>query len=270
MQLENLKLEINNYVADLSFNRPGKANSLHEKSWEEMKLAIDHLSNDPSVRVVVLSGEGKHFCAGMDLETLMSQQQAGEKCEARRRQHLKKFIVKIQDCITSIEKCKKPVLAAIHGGCIGGGINIAATCDIRYCSEDAYFTIKEIDLGIVADIGVLQRMPHIVHPGIMAELAYTGRHVSGNEAKEIGLVNQCYPNRDEMMKGVREIAGMIAAKSPLVVQGIKENLLFTRDHTVDDSLQYISNYNAGMLMSDDLMEAFQSYIQKKKPEFKDL
>ena len=270
MELENLKLEIKDYVAHLAFNRPDKANSLNETSWEEMKVAFDHLSDHPQVRVVILSGEGKHFCAGMDLETLMSQQQPGEKCEARKRQHLKKFIVKIQDCITSIEKCKKPVLTAIHGGCIGGGINIAATCDIRYCTEDAYFTIKEIDLGIVADIGVLQRMPHIVHPGIMAELSYTGRNVLGKEAKEIGLVNQYYSDKEEMMKAVKGIASMIASKSPLVVQGIKENLLFTRDHSVEDGLNYIANYNAGMLMSDDLMEAFQSYIQKKKPEFKDV
>ncbi len=270
MQFENLELKVDNYVAHLTFNRPEKANSLDKRSWEEMKDAFDHLSEDPKVRVVILSGNGNHFCAGMDLETLMSQQRPGEKCEARRRKFLKKFIVKIQDCITSIEKCKKPVLASIHGGCIGGGINIAATCDIRYCSEDAYFTIKEIDLGIVADIGVLQRMPYIVHPGIMAELAYTGRKVSGSEAKEIGLVNQCFSDKDTMITGVNGIASMIASKSPLVVQGVKENLLYSRDHTVDDSLNYIANYNAGLLISDDLMEAFQSYIQKKKPEFKDL
>ena len=270
MHYENLKLEIKDYVAHLAFNRGDKANSLNEASWEEMKEAFEQLSEDPSVRVVILSGEGKHFCAGMDLETLMSQQNTGEKCEARKRRHFKEFIVNIQDCITAIEKCSKPVLAAIQGGCIGGGINLAATCDIRYCTEDAYFTIREIDLGIVADIGVLQRMPHIVHPGIMAELAYTGRKLYGKEAREIGFVNQCYSNKDEMMKGVGEIAQMIASKSPLVVQGIKENLLFTRDHTVDDSLKYIANYNAGMAISADLMEAFQSYITKKKPEFKDL
>ena len=270
MEFKNLKLDIQDYVAHLAFNRPDKANSLNEESWKEMGEAFEYLSDHPKVRVIILSGEGKHFCAGMDLETLMSQQQVGEKCEARKRIHFKSFIKRIQDWITTIEKCRKPVLAAVHGGCVGGGINIAATCDIRDCTEDAFFTIREIDLGIVADIGVLQRMPHIIHPGIMAEIAYTGRKVMGPEAKDIGLVNNCFNSKEEMMDQVGRIATMIASKSPLVVQGIKENLIYARDHTVDDALQYIVNYNGGMAMSDDLMQAFQAYIQKQRPEFKDL
>ena len=159
------------------------------------------------------------------------------------------------------------MLAAVHNGCIGGGINIVSACDMRYCTEDAYFTIKEIDLGIVADIGALQRMPTIIHPGIMAELAYTGRNFYGKEAKEIGFVNNIWENKKEMMEGVIEMANLIASKSPMVVQGIKENLLYKRDHSVNDSLTYIANYNAGMLLSNDLMEAFQAYIQKRAPKF---
>ena len=267
MELQSFLLTIKDHIAYLSFNRPSKANSLNEAAWEEMKMVFDHLSDNPEVRVIVLSGEGKHFCAGMDLETLMSVQAHGIKDEAKKRMHLRNFIKKLQDCISAIELCRKPVLAAIHNGCIGGGVNIVSACDIRYCTQDAYFTIKEVDLGIVADIGALQRMPTIIHPGIMAELAFTGRNFYGKEAMEIGFVNQVWDSKENMMDGVADIAKTIAGKSPLVIQGIKENLLYKRDHSVDESLNYIANYNSAMLFSNDLMEAFQAYIQKREPNF---
>jgi enoyl-CoA hydratase len=268
MELKSFLLNIENHIAHLSFNRPDKANSLSEETWDEMKAVFDAVSDDPSVRVVILSGEGKHFCAGMDLMTLMGVQNHGIKDEARKRIHIRKFIRKIQDSITAIEKCRKPVMAAVHGGCIGGGLNIVTACDMRYCTDDAYFTLKEVDLGIVADIGALQRMPDILHPGMVAELAYTGRNVDGMEAKSIGLVNSTWIDKATMMKEVLKIAGTIASKSPLVIEGIKENLVYRRDHTVNDSLDYIAIYNSAMLISDDLAEAFQAYMAKRKPVFK--
>lgn len=269
MEFKNFKLDIENHIAHLAFNRPDKANSLNVPGWEEMQAAFEHLSEKSEVRVIILSGEGKHFCAGMDLTALMSIQQFESDCEARRRDSIRKFILKIQDTITSIEKCKKPVLAAIHNGCIGGAVDIVTACDMRYSTKSAYFTIKEVDLGLVADIGTLQRLPTIINPGMVNEMAYTGRNVYGPEAKSIGLTNQVFDSKEEMIEKVTEIATMIAQKSPLVIQGTKEMILYKRDHTVNDSLENMANYNAGMLLSNDLIEAFQAYTQKRKPIFKD-
>ena len=266
---ESFLLKIENYVAELSFNRPQKANSLNEDSGHALKENFERLDADPNVRVIILSGEGKHFCAGIDLETLMSVQTGDETCQAKKNLKIRSFIKMLQESISSIERCRKPVLAAVHNGCIGGGVDIIAACDIRYCTSEAYFTIKEIDLGLVADIGTLQRLPTILNPGIMAEMAYTGRKVYGPEAKEIGLVNNHWANKEAMMAEVRTIARMIASKSPLCVRGTKEMLLYKRDHSVRDSLDNMANYNSAMLISEDLMEAFQASMMKREATFKD-
>lgn len=269
MELQSFTVTIEDYVAHLAFNIPTKANSLNEAAWEEMRSVFELLDADPSVRVVILSGEGKHFCAGIDLETLMNQQGQGISCEAKKRQNLRAFILKLQDCITSIERCSKPVIAAIHGGCIGGGVDIVAACDMRYCTEDAYFTIKETDLGLVADIGTLQRLPTVLNPGRMAELAFTGRKLYGPEAKHIGLVNEQYSDKEKLIAATTTLAKEIASKSPLVIRGIKEMLLYKRDHTVADSLLNMANYNAAMLMSNDLTEAFTAQMQKREANYED-
>ncbi len=270
MEFKSFKLEIEDNIAHLSFNRPEKANSLDVASWEEMQSAFEYLDSEPTVRVIILSGEGKHFCAGIDLMALMNvQNQTTSSCEAHKREDIKQFILKIQGTITSIEKCRKPVLAAIHNGCIGGGVDIISAADMRYCTEDAYFTIKEVDLGLVADIGTLQRLPTIINPGIMSELAFTGRKFYGPEANSIGFVNQTYKTKEQMIQEVTLIAKSIAEKSPLVIRGIKEMLLYKRDHTVNDSLENMANYNAAMLLSNDLMESFQAHMEKRKPVYKD-
>ncbi len=269
MNYQYFKTDIQNSIANVAFNRPEKANALHMQAWEEMQAIFESLSTNDEVRVVILSGEGKHFCAGIDLELLMSV--AGlqsMECAGRRSEKIRELVLKLQATINAIEKCAKPVLAAIHNGCIGGGVDISAACDMRYCSEDAYFTIKEIDMGMVADLGTLQRLPKLIAPGLAAEMAYTGRKLFGPEAEKIGLVNRCFPNKDEMMLAVSEIAGTIAAKSPLSIRGTKDVLRYTRDHGVEDSLNYIATWNAGMLLSSDLMESFQATMEKRTPEFK--
>lgn len=267
MAYQSFKVEIENHVATVAFNRPEKSNSLHVAAWQEMKQVFEDMNENPEVRVVILAGEGKHFCAGIDLEVLMSIQQFDATCLAKRSAQIRKFILELQETITSIEKCKKPVLAAIHKACIGGGVDIVTACDMRYCTEDAYFCIKEVDLGLVADIGTLQRLPTILNPGLVAELAYTGRNVMGKEAAEIGLVNKTYESRESMMEEVQKLAAMIASKSPLVIRGTKEVLLYKRDHSVADSLDYIATWNAGMLISNDIQEAFHAYIQKREPNY---
>lgn len=262
-------VQIKDHIATVSFNRPEKANALNEKAWDEMPQIFRELHENPEVRVIVLTGEGKNFCAGIDLSLLMGLQRFNEiSCEGRKREKLRGFIFRLQDAITAIEDCRKPVLAAIHGACVGGAVDIVSACDMRYCTEDAYFSIKEIDLGLVADIGTLQRLPKILQPGIVAEMAYTGRKVSGEEAARIGLCNRVYPSQEAMLEEVQGIAATIAAKSPLVVRGTKEMLLYARDHTVAESLNYMTAWNASMLLSDDLMEAFAAQMEKRAPKFK--
>jgi len=270
MKYKAFSLTIENYVANLAFNQPEKANALDTPDWIEMQQIFESLSNDKNVRVIILSGNGKHFCAGINLAALMGvQQNAQTSCEARKREDIREFIYLLQNTITSIEKCKKPVLAAIHNGCIGGAVDLIAACDMRYCTQDAYFTIKEITLGLVADIGTLQRLPKIIQPGIVAEMAYTGRKVYGPEAAQIGLVNKAYTDKAEMMEAVNNIAKQIAEKSPLCIRGTKEVLLYQRDHSVEDGLQYIANYNAAMLLSKDIQEAMSANFEKRTAIFED-
>ncbi len=267
---ESYTVTIENHIAEVAFNRPEKANSLHAKAWKEMQMIFESLHENPDVRVIILSGEGKHFCAGIDLTLLMDVQKIQSiECEGRKREQLRKFIFGLQGNISSIEKCRKPVLAAIHGACIGGGVDIVSACDIRYCTDDAYFSIKEIDLGLVADIGTMQRLPKIINPGMMAELAYTGRKVGGQEAEKIGLVNRTFSDKEAMLDEVRQLAATIASKSPLCIRGTKEILLYTRDHSVEESLNYMTAWNASMLLSKDLLEAFQANMEKRKPVFID-
>ncbi|MEL7220451.1 MAG: crotonase/enoyl-CoA hydratase family protein, partial [Bacteroidota bacterium] len=257
MDYTSFLLSIEDHIATVSFNRAAKANSLHEIAWDELSAIFKYLHQEPSVRVIILQGEGKHFCAGIDLSLLMSLQKFQEiECEARKREKLREFIFWLQDAITAIEECRKPVIAAIQGACVGGGLDIAAACDMRYCSEDAYFSIKEIDLGLVADIGSLQRLPKVMPPAIVAEMAYTGRNMSGAEAATVGLVNRCLETPAALQTAVKALAKNIAAKSPLCIRGIKEMLLYSRDHDVKESLNYMTAWNASMLLSKDLMEAF--------------
>ena len=227
MNNKHFKIEIEQKIALVSFNRPEKANALHMEAWIELKTVFESLSVSDDVRVIILAGEGKHFCSGIDLELLMSINKFQEiACNGKRSEKVRALILSLQQSITAIEKCSKPVLAAIHNGCIGGGVDIATACDMRYCTDEAYFTIKEIDLGMVADLGTLQRLPKIISPAMAAEMAYTGRKVFGPEAKNIGLVNHCYASKEKLVEGVMQMASAIASKSPLSIRGTKDVLAF--------------------------------------------
>lgn len=269
MSYDNFKVTITDYVARIAFNRPDKSNALDHKAWEEMKIIFDDLSRNSDVRCVILSGEGKHFCAGIDLSLLMDITRYEDiDCEGRKREKLRDFIYFLQDAITSIEKCRKPVLAAIHGACIGGAVDIIAACDIRYCTEDAYFSIKEVDMGLVADIGTMQRLPKIINPGIMAEMAYTGRKMAGTEAQAVALVTRAYTDKETLMSEVINIASNIATKAPIVIRGTKEILLYTRDHSVEESLRYMGTFNSAYLMNEDIKEAMRAQMMRDTPVFK--
>lgn len=267
MELTTFLLSIENHVAQLRFNRPRRANALNQTAWDELKSVFEALDEDGSVRVIVLSGEGKHFCSGIDLELLMSVAGLTEACEGRKREKLRRQILALQAPINAIEQCSKPVIAAIHGGCIGGGVDIAAACDLRYCTEDAYFSIREIDMGMVADLGTLQRLPHIIPQGTLREIAFTGRPILGPEAERVGLVNKAFETSEKMQESVAEVARQIATKSPLSIRGTKHILNHSRDHSVADGLDYMATWNAAMLLSNDLTEAFQATMQKREATF---
>jgi len=267
---ETLKIELADAVATVELNRPEKANAMNLRMWLELREAFKWIDEEPSVRVAVLRGAGPCFTSGIDLGMLGSVSEGvADECEARMREKLRRLILDLQDCLTAIERCRKPVLAAVHGYCFGGGVDLICACDMRYCCVDASFSIKEIDVGMTADVGTLQRLPKLIGEGMVRELAYTGRAVAGPEAKEIGLVNHSYPSAGTLFHEVAKIAGTIARKSPLSIRGIKEMVNYARDHSVADGLNYIATWNAAMLMSDDLMEAMTAARAKREPKFRD-
>lgn len=269
--LETLALSLDAHVATVRLNRPDKANAMNWAMWQDIRSAMQWADRTPEVRVVIVEGEGKHFTSGIDLTMMMGlQAQIKDDCEGRSREKLRALVLELQDTLSSIDRCRKPVLAAIHGGCVGGGVDLISCTDMRYCSADAYFTIKEIDIGMVADVGTLQRLPKLIgNQGIVREMAFTGRKVLADEAQRIGLVNQVYESREALQAGVREMAALIASKSPLSIRGTKEMLNYSRDHSVADGLNYIATWNAAMLMSSDLTTAMMASMSKQTPQFKD-
>jgi len=266
---ETLLVNVEDKVCHVQINRPEKANSMSPAFWEDIGNVFQWIDETSEVRVVVLSAIGKHFCAGLDLSMFGQITPSETDCEARKREALRLNILNMQDRLSLIERCRKPVLAAIHGGCIGGGIDMVSACDMRYCAADVYFTIKEIDIGMTADVGTLQRLPHIIGDGIMREMAYTGRNVYGAEAQDIGLVNKHFDSKELMMAEVMKIAQLIAAKSPISIRGTKEMIVYTRDHTVTEGLNYIATWNAAMLQSNDIKEAMVAKAEGRDPIFDD-
>jgi enoyl-CoA hydratase len=265
-----LRLTLADHIARIELNRPEKANAMEFAMWSEIRSAMQWLDATPEARIGVISGAGKHFTSGIDLAMLGGMQASiSDGCGGRSAEKLRLLILDLQDALSAIERCRKPVVAEIHGACVGGGIDLITACDLRYCSKDAYFLVKEIDVGMTADVGTLQRLPKLVGEGLARELAYTGRKVDGEEAQNMRLVNRCFATREALASGVAEIAASIAAKSPLAVRGCKEMITYARDHTVADGLNYIATWNAAMLLSDDLAEAIAAAKQKRPPVFKD-
>jgi enoyl-CoA hydratase len=265
---ETLEIQIEQQVATVSLNRPDKANSMNGAMWNELQTCFDWLDQEPTVRAVILAGNGKHFCAGLDLAMFGSL--GGESSEpSRRAEHLRRTILRLQDNLSAIEKCRVPVLAAIHNTCIGGGVDMTCCADMRYATQDAYFSIREIDIGMTADVGTLQRLPKIIPDGVVRELAYTGRDMGAQEARDVGFVNQVFEDKETMMCEVTRIARDIAKKSPLAVRGSKEMLLYSRDHSVAEGLNYIATWNAGMLSQADLQAGMLAQMEKKQAQYED-
>jgi len=269
MAYESFEFTVADKIAHIKLSRPEKRNSMNLAFWHDMRAVFAEIDGRSDVRVVVMSSTGPHFTGGMDLSIFGSLNPPNVE-EGRKRENLRRQILWFQECFSVIDQARVPVLAAIQGGCIGGGVDLVTACDIRYCSADAFFTIKEIDIGMVADVGTLQRLPHLMPAGLVRELAYTGRRLSADEAKACGLVNQVFATHETLVDGVMAIARSIAAKTPLAIAGSKEILNYARDHSIEDGLNYIATWNAAMLQTADMPESFAATAQKREPKFDDL
>ncbi|XP_055331866.1 delta(3,5)-Delta(2,4)-dienoyl-CoA isomerase, mitochondrial-like isoform X2 [Paramacrobiotus metropolitanus] len=260
----------------VQLNRPDRLNSLNPQAWKDIGECFDKIASDPEARVVVLSGNGKHFCAGLDLMDMgpLMELVGGDTEFARKALKMRETILKYQATLSAIEKCPKPVIAAVHGGCIGAGINMVAACDIRYCTEDAVFAIKEVDIGIAADVGVLQRMPKYTgNDSLLRELAFTARNFSAAEARKIGFLSKTFDSKEGMLNSAMDLAAVIARKSPIAIQGTKVHLNYSRDHTVQEGLESMANWNMAMLLSEDLMKSATASMDrsgKTIPKFENL
>ncbi|XP_004690656.1 PREDICTED: delta(3,5)-Delta(2,4)-dienoyl-CoA isomerase, mitochondrial [Condylura cristata] len=256
------------HILHVELNRPEKRNAMNRAFWREMVECFNKIAEDADCRVVVISGGGKMFTAGIDLMDMASDilQPRGDDV-ARISWHLRSLIAKYQETFSVIEKCPKPVIAAVHGGCIGGGVDLITACDIRYCAQDAFFQVKEVDVGLAADVGTLQRLPRVIgNQSLVNELAFTARKMMADEALECGLVSRVFPDKEVMLNAAFDLAAEISSKSPVAVQGTKINLVYSRDHSVAEGLNFMTSWNMSMLQTDDIVKSVQAAMEKKDPK----
>lgn len=275
MNYESFKYSSEEGIGHLVLNKGEDLNKMTMNFWYELPKILDEIDRDASLRVLILSSTGKHFCAGMDLKNFGTLGNDSEKKtnvpdKARIGENLYRVAKELQDMLSKLEKLRIPVLAGIQGGCIGGGLDLVTAADMRFASKDAFFCIQEINIGMAADIGTLQRLPRVIPEGKVRELAYTGRRMPAEEALEAGLVNKVYESHEEMVAGIKEMATVIASKSPLAVYGTKAILNFSRDHTIAEGLEYNALWSGAMLPQEDMAEAMMSNMEKRDPEFKDM
>ncbi|OAL72649.1 enoyl-CoA hydratase/isomerase [Trichophyton violaceum] len=262
------------YVAHVEINRADKLNSFFEAMWLELRDIFGQLSHDPNVRAVVLSGAGSRaFTAGLDVKAA-SKSLLGPKPDGDAARHaaiFRRHIASFQECITAVEKCEKPVIAAMHGINFGLGIDLSAATDIRYCAADTKFSVKEVDIGLAADIGALSRLPKAVGSySWVKEICLTARVFDAKEAKEVGYVSAVFDNKEIMIEKALATAKLIASKSPVAVQGTKELLNWSIDHSVQDGLRYTGVWNSAALQTSDITTALQSGLEKRTPTFEKL
>lgn len=270
MASRNFEIDVVDNVAWLVLSRPDELNTLRRDFWDEFPAAVSDLGADGGVRALVIASTGRHFTAGLDLSAFGDTElfAAGE--PARVNLARRALVLRMQDALTVLERTRFPVLAAVQGGCIGGGLDLVTACDMRYATEDAFFTVQETKIGIAADLGTLQRLPKLVPAGVARELVYTGRRFPAGRALAVGLVNEVFPDQESMLRGVGEIAAEIAANSPLAVWGSKEMLLYARDHAVSDALTYMATWQAGALQSGEVNESITARAEKRPPVYPDL
>jgi enoyl-CoA hydratase len=267
--LISLKVDVADHVAEVTLLGPGKGNAMGPDFWRELPIVFGALDADPAVRAVVLTGSGAHFSYGLDLPAMLPSWGGllADGTAAGSRTRLLEEIRRLQDAVSSVAACRKPVIAAVSGWCIGGGVDLIAAADVRYASAEAKFSVREVRVAMVADIGSLQRLAGIIGEGHLRELAFTGKDIDADRAGRIGLVNDVHADQDATLTAARELAAEIAANPPLVVQGVKEVLNLHREADAAAGLRYVSTWNAAFLPSKDLGEALQSFMERRPPEF---
>lgn len=255
MNYSSFSLSVTDQVAQLVLCRPDKLNSLTLEFFQELLDVCRALERRSDVRALVISSTGKHFTCGLDLMALGAlAADLGNGERSRSSYTLRTCVRELQQSISAVEALRIPVLVAIHGGCVGGGVDLATACDLRYCTADSFFCVQETNVGLVADLGTLQRLPKLIPDGAARELCFTGRRLPADRALALGLVSAVYPDHETMLREVTKTALEIASKSPLVTAGIKDVLRFGRDHGIQEGLEYVAVWNAGMLSAHDLME----------------
>ena len=265
-------VEVNNSIAHIRFNRPEKRNSMNEDFWTMFPKEVEELDDSGEIRALIVSSTGPHFSAGIDLSMFKDDIVESETDNeiGRSRGYFLQQLRFLQNAVSCLEAARFPVVTAVQGGCIGGGIDLITAADIRICTKDAFFLIEEINVGLAADIGTIQRLPKIIPAGIAREWTMLGEKVSADRAKEVGLVSSLHDSHEEMMKNAFEIAEKLASKTPLAMWVTKETLNYSRDHTVKESLENVALWNAATLHKEDVMSTMMSKMQKKKPEYRNL
>ncbi len=263
---EVFAIERSEHVGTLWLSNPERRNAMGPAFWNELPKAMEELGADDQVRAIVIAARGPHFTVGLDLKSMGgSIAEGGSGVAARRR--LLDEILRLQGSITAVAQCPKPVIAAVHGYCIGGGIDLITACDVRVCAADTIFSVRETRMAMVADVGTLQRLPGIIGKGHVAELAYSGDDIDAARAQEIALVNHVYPDQAQTLDAAQALAGRIAANSPLAVTGTKKVLAYCENKSIEDGLEYVAAWNAAFVASDDLREAVMAFFEKRPPKY---
>ena len=264
-------LKVKDHICDLVLNRPNELNTMTRDFWVELGDVLEEINRNSDIRVVVLSSTGKHFCAGMDLSAFSNGvddiPNDKKPDHARVGEVLYRTAKELQGYISKLEEIRVPVIAAVHGGVIGGALDLITACDMRFASNDAFFCIQEINIGMAADVGTLQRLPKIIPDSKMREMAYTGRRMLAEEAKDSGLVGEIYKTHDEMLDAVHKLAAEIASKSPVAIYGLKAVMNYSRDHNVSDSLDFNALWSGAMLSQTDMTEAMTAQLEKRDASF---
>jgi enoyl-CoA hydratase len=267
-------VEIADNVAHVQLKRASELNTMVPEFWRELPEIVREIDHESKARVIVISSTGKHFSAGMDLSVFTAAQgkAPNERPErGRSAANLRLHVLEIQETFNIIDRARIPVLIAIQGGCIGGAVDLSSACDCRYATQDAFFVVQEINIGMTADVGTFPRLCNLMPQGWVRELAYSGRRLPAQRAKEIGLVNEVFATQEEMLSHVMALARDIAEKSPLAVHGSKVMINYARDHSIADGLDYIATWQAGMYNPEvDMRESFVAKSEKRAPKFADL
>jgi enoyl-CoA hydratase len=273
-EYKSFKVEISEHVANLILSRPDQLNTMSRDFWVELGEVTEEINMNSEVRVLIMSSTGKHFCAGMDLTAFSNGvdniPEDKKPDHARIGEAVYRVAKELQGYISSLESIRVPVIAAIHGGCVGGAVDLVTACDIRLASDDAFFCIQEINIGMAADVGTLQRLPKIIPDSKMREMAYTGRRMYAEEAKESGLVSDTFESHEKLLEAANNLAKEIATKSPIAIHGLKAVMNYSRDHSISDSLDFNALWSGAMLSQRDMTEAMTANMEKRDASFEKL